>query len=174
MGLFRKIAGFLGLGKDDGHETRDEEGDEDNNNNSDTRTHDRAPFQETGLPRRGFGVPIQVVVDRSQLGPILVPCNPSDGGIQGLRWYAKRLRIDEDGDVADEFIDELLPERLTNKEDHPRPFPRFEVKNSTRPAKVKNLVLSANGKIQCVEHQGGESLQKLFQVEPLQREKNLT
>ncbi|KAL5985415.1 hypothetical protein ACLOJK_027399 [Asimina triloba] len=30
----------------------------------------------------------------------------------GLQWYAKRLKIDEDGDVADEFLDEVLPEAL--------------------------------------------------------------
>jgi hypothetical protein len=75
--------------------------------------------------------------------------------IQGLRWYAKRLRIDEDGDVADEFLEEVLPETSTNTEDHQRPFPKFEVKYSTRPAKVKNLLLSLDGKIrQCVEHKG--------------------
>ncbi|KAB1215905.1 hypothetical protein CJ030_MR4G028679 [Morella rubra] len=73
---------------------------------------------------------------------------------QGLRWYAKRLRIDEDGDIADEFLNEVMEETPTNTEDHQRPFPRFEVKYSTRPAKVKNLVLSQEGKIQCVEHQG--------------------
>lgn len=66
---------------------------------------------------------------------------------QGLRWYARRLRIDEDGDVADEFLDEV--------EEHDRPFPRFEVKYSTKPAKVKNLALLPNGKIQhLVEYQG--------------------
>lgn len=45
-------------------------------------------------------------------------------------------------------------ERLTNKEDHQSPFPRFEVKYSARPAKVKNLVMSLDGRIQCVENQG--------------------
>jgi hypothetical protein len=29
---------------------------------------------------------------------------------QGFRWYTRRLRIDEDGDVADEFLDEIIPE----------------------------------------------------------------
>ncbi|PWZ10383.1 Vesicle-fusing ATPase [Zea mays] len=28
----------------------------------------------------------------------------------GFRWYTRRLRIDEDGDVADEFLDEIIPE----------------------------------------------------------------
>lgn len=74
--------------------------------------------------------------------------------IQGLRWYAKRLRIDEDGDVANEFLDEVLPQTPTNTENQ-RKLPRFEVKYSARPVKVKNQMLSVDGKIQqCVEHQG--------------------
>lgn len=74
--------------------------------------------------------------------------------VQGLRWYAKRLRIDEDGDVADEFLEEVLPETPTSIENQ-RKLPRFEVKYSARPAKVKKQMLSLDGKIQqCVEHQG--------------------
>lgn len=156
MGLLRKLAGFLGFVKDDAHEHKDE--DDDHNNHSDSQAahnNNRAQFQETGLPRRGFSVPVQVSLDRPHLGPLLSPCNHGDGAVQGLRWYAKRLRIDEDGDVADEFLEEVLPETSTNTEDHQRPFPKFEVKYSTRPAKVKNLLLSLDGKIrQCVEHKG--------------------
>ncbi|KAG6621162.1 hypothetical protein I3843_11G091000 [Carya illinoinensis] len=151
MGFLRKLVGLLGFGKDNGHESKDEE---DANNNPDTQTHEKTHFQETGLPRRGFAVPVQVAVDRPRVGPVLTPCNPGDGGVQGLRWYAKRLRIDEDGDVADEFLEEVLLETSTNIEDHQSPFPRFEVKYSTRPAKVKNLVMSPDGRIQCVEYQG--------------------
>uniref|UniRef100_A0A804QZU7 malate dehydrogenase n=1 Tax=Zea mays TaxID=4577 RepID=A0A804QZU7_MAIZE len=29
---------------------------------------------------------------------------------KGFRWYTRRLRIDEDGGVADEFLDEIIPE----------------------------------------------------------------
>ncbi|KAB1215906.1 hypothetical protein CJ030_MR4G028680 [Morella rubra] len=83
MRFFRRIAGFLGFVKDDGHEPNDEDDDNNNNNpGSDSLAPDRAHFQETGAPRRGFGVPVQVVVDRPQLGPVLVPCNPGDGGVQ--------------------------------------------------------------------------------------------
>jgi len=154
MGFLRRIAGFLGFAKDD-HEHKDEDDENNNDENSDSQAHNRPHFQDTGLPRRGFGVPVQVVVDRPPIGPVLGPCNPGDGGVQGLRWYAKRLKIDDDGDVADEFLDEVLPETSTNTEHHQKPFPRFEVKYSTRPAKVKNLVVSPDGKIQqYVEHQG--------------------
>lgn len=75
--------------------------------------------------------------------------------IQGLRWYAKRLRVDEDGDVADEFYDEVALETATSTENERKPFPRFQVKYSTRPAKVKKQVILQDGRIQqCVEHQG--------------------
>lgn len=75
--------------------------------------------------------------------------------IQGLRWYAKRLRIDEDGDVADEFLDEVLPQTTASEEEEHRTFPKFQVRYSTRPAKVKSQVMNPDGKIQqCVEYQG--------------------
>ncbi|GAQ84688.1 hypothetical protein KFL_002010040 [Klebsormidium nitens] len=33
----------------------------------------------------------------------------TDGGIQGLNWYAQLLRQDEDGDIAHEFLRETAP-----------------------------------------------------------------
>ena len=74
---------------------------------------------------------------------------------QGLRWYARRLKMDEDGDVADEFLDEVSPDTLRSVGAHKNPAPRFEVKNSTKPVKVRNLELLPNGKIHhLVEHHG--------------------
>ncbi|XP_057978540.1 uncharacterized protein LOC131164981 [Malania oleifera] len=148
MGILRRIAGFLGFGKDDLHEARDDdEDDEDEQIN-------RVNTEEARLPRKGFGVPVQVAVERAPVGPVLVPCSSADGGVQGLQWYAKRLRVDEDGDVADEFLGEVSPE-TSNAEDHQRPLPRFEVKYRTRPAKVRSQVMSPDGKVQqCVECQG--------------------
>lgn len=76
---------------------------------------------------------------------------------QGFKWYARRLRIDEEGDVADEFLDEVLPEVKTvsmTEDNRHRSLPTFEVKYSTLPAKVKSQVLT-QGRIQhSVEHQG--------------------
>ena len=75
--------------------------------------------------------------------------------IQGLKWYARRLRIDEDGDVADEFLDEILPKPSSGMDDQPKPLLRFEVKYSAKLAKVRNQVLTPDGKIQqSVEYQG--------------------
>lgn len=74
MRFFRRIAGLLGLARDDGHEVKDEEDDHHNDN--------RPIFQDTGFSRRGFGVPVQVTVDRPHLGPVLLPCTTGDGGVQ--------------------------------------------------------------------------------------------
>ncbi|CAK9173385.1 unnamed protein product [Ilex paraguariensis] len=145
MGLLRRMAGFLGFVKDEAHEVNDED---------DERRDADVNHIPTNLPRKGFSVPVQVVAERAPIGPVLVPCSAGDGSVQGLRWYAKRLRIDEDGDVADEFLDEVFLDTPLNMEEHHRPLPRFEVKYSTRPAKVMNQALSVDGKIQlCVEYQ---------------------
>ncbi|XP_027361538.1 uncharacterized protein LOC113869419 isoform X1 [Abrus precatorius] len=149
MGLFRRIVGFLGFSRDDVHEhdSKDDEPD---------GQHRTARFRvkETGLPRKGFSVQAQVVVDRSQLGPVLTPSTSGDGEVQGLGWYTKRLMIDEDGDVADEFLDEVsseIPESLAV--DHHKMPARFKLKCGTRPVKVKQIL--SDGKIQqYVEHQG--------------------
>jgi hypothetical protein len=61
-----------------------------------------------------------------------------------LRWYAKELKIDEDGDVADEFLEEVPPEADIIQ----RPFPRFAAKHGTKPAEVKKLSLTPDGKIE--------------------------
>lgn len=72
-----------------------------------------------------------------------------------MQWYTRRLRIDEDGDVADEFLVEVLPDTSTSAEEHNSPLPRFEVNYSTKPAKVRDQALMPNGKIQHqVEYQG--------------------
>ncbi|KAE8661875.1 Detected protein of confused Function [Hibiscus syriacus] len=154
MRFFRRIAGFLGFARDDANEVKDQE----NDHKSDNETPGNRPvFQETGLPRRGFSFPVQVAVDRSQPGPVLLLSASGKGGVQGLKWYAKRLRIDEDGDVADELLDEVFQETsgAASEENEQKPYPKFVVKYSTRRAKVTTQVMSHDGKIQqWVEYQG--------------------
>ncbi|XP_022737034.1 uncharacterized protein LOC111289933 [Durio zibethinus] len=152
MRFFRRIAGLLGFARDDGHEVKHQENEHQNNNNNKNNPppNYRPISHETGLPQRG-------AVDRPQPGHVLLPCAYGDGGVQGLKWYAKRLRIDEDGDVADEFLDEVLPKTsgAASAENEQKPFPKFEVQYSTRPAKVKNQAISHDGKIQQhAEYQG--------------------
>ncbi|XP_043695270.1 uncharacterized protein LOC122645923 [Telopea speciosissima] len=147
MRFFRRIAGILGFLKDDAHDVNDEDADVD-------KHHNREGKAETRRPTKGFSVQASVAVDRAYLGPVLTPCDLSDGGVQGMGWFAKRLRIDEDGDVADEFLNEVLPE-VPSGEHKPLPLPKFEVKYSTRPAKVRNQVMAIDGRInQSVEFQG--------------------
>ncbi|XP_047328378.1 uncharacterized protein LOC124931848 [Impatiens glandulifera] len=149
MRFLRKIAGFLGFPKDESHDDAKEV----NHNNAADHT-DFNNRVQTNLPRRGFSVPVQVPVDRPQIGPVLVPCNVGDGGVQGLKWYAKQLKIDEDGDVADEFIEEMVV-RDQQQLQQQLPMPRFQVKHVARHAKVKNQAMSLDGKIRHnVEFQG--------------------
>lgn len=57
--------------------------------------------------------------------------------------------------MADEFVEEVLETSTNEVDDQHKPLPRFEVKYGTRPARVKNQVLSHDGKIhQCIEYQG--------------------
>ncbi|OIT37631.1 PREDICTED: uncharacterized protein LOC109240501 [Nicotiana attenuata] len=150
MRLLRRLAGFLGFAREEGQEARDVEDNTDGNIAAVA-----AAAQAQNVPRRGFSVPIQVPVEKAQFGPILFPCSSRDGAVQGLRWYAKRLRIDEDGDVADEFFDEIRMDTPSSGEEHQRRYPKFELKYSTKPAKVTTQALSAAGIIQhCVEHHG--------------------
>ncbi|KAK6947437.1 hypothetical protein RJ641_000910 [Dillenia turbinata] len=83
MGFLRRIAGILGFGKDEvGHEVKDLEDDNTNNNNYCT-DHNRFNDEDLSrLPRKGFSVPVQVAVDRAPVGPILVPCSGGEGGVQ--------------------------------------------------------------------------------------------
>ncbi|XP_077236985.1 uncharacterized protein LOC143878592 [Tasmannia lanceolata] len=132
MRFLRRIAGIFGFLKDENHDKNENEK-EDREVKEETRHH---------RPTKGFNV---------YQGPVLSPCNLGEGGVQGLGWYAKRLRIDEDGDVADEFLNEVLPEALDNQ----RASPKFELKYSTRPAKVRKQIIAVDGNIhQSVEYKG--------------------
>ncbi|CAN4078201.1 unnamed protein product [Withania somnifera] len=149
MGLFRRISAFLGFSKEEGDEVRDVE-----YSGIVTPSADDVD-QAQNVQRRGFSVPIQVPVERVQVGPVIVRCSSRDGGVQGLRWYAKRLRIDEDGDVADEFLEEIVRDTPSSTEEYHKQHPKFELKYTTKPAKVTSQAISATGKIQHrVEHQG--------------------
>nr|XP_043612576.1 myb-like protein P [Erigeron canadensis] len=163
MGWKRWMAGFLGFGNHESNHN-DNHIHNDPNNNSDIDHHQQ---QEEELEeevnhnynnnasnyiksnRKGFSVPVQ------QIGPVFLPCRPGDGGLQGLGWYTKRLRVDEDGDVAEEFFDEVFAETTSSTEAHHKHYPKFEVKVNTKSAKARNPVLSREGTIQqVVEYRG--------------------
>ncbi|CAL9781356.1 unnamed protein product [Musa acuminata subsp. burmannicoides] len=152
MGFFRRIAGFLGL-------TREEDEAEED---ADAR-HQNGGGEEGGRtgafpPRaaaRGFSVHVPVAVERPSVGPVLVPCDPGEGGVQGFRWYTRRLRMDEDGDVADEFLSEVIAQMPpTHNQIAP---PKFQVKYNTRPTAMamRKQVIVADGNVhQSLEYQG--------------------
>ena len=79
MGFLRRIAGILGFSKDEPHETRDV--DDDNDVVRDRTSKEEVDVEDIRLHRRGFSVPAQVSVDRDR-GPILIPCTSGDGGVQ--------------------------------------------------------------------------------------------
>ncbi|KAJ0477936.1 hypothetical protein HanHA300_Chr13g0494531 [Helianthus annuus] len=66
---------------------------------------------------------------------------------QGLQWYTRGLKIDEDGDVADQFLEEVLTETVAG--DVPQnTWSKFEVKLITKSAKARNPCLSKEGTVQ--------------------------
>lgn len=61
--------------------------------------------------------------------------------MQGLTWYAKELRADDDGDVAQEFLREVAPEaRDLNAT-------TLEAVRYTRPVKLKGPVHTQDGNV---------------------------
>ncbi|RWW15268.1 hypothetical protein GW17_00020902 [Ensete ventricosum] len=155
MGILRRIAGFLGL-------TREEEEEEEEHaeaRHPNGGGGDGGGRTGAGPPRaagRGFGVQVPVAVERPSPGPVLVPCDPGEGGVQGFRWYSRRLRMDEDGDVADEFLSEVIAV-IPPTENQITP-PKFQVKYNTRPTAMamRKHVIVADGNLrQSLEHQGG-------------------
>ncbi|KAK2426232.1 hypothetical protein P8452_40945 [Trifolium repens] len=153
MGLFRKVFAFLGFPKEDDHDHNSKDDSDDHHPATGQPRPTNFRVRETGIPRKGFSVPVQVVQDRPQLGTVLAPSTSGDGGLQGLGWYAKNLRIDEDGDVANKFLDEVYSQ--TPAADNHNATARFKVRNDTRPVKVKQQLLSSDGKFQqIVQHQG--------------------
>ncbi|KAK9144488.1 hypothetical protein Sjap_004391 [Stephania japonica] len=162
--LTRRIAGILGLSRDEPHVANDEDDeivvvDHENDHHGhqeQPRQGQRGELEELRRSsRKGFSVKAPVAVDR---GPVLTPSLLGDGGVQGLRWYAQRLKIDEDGDVADEFFDEVLPDissLSSNTDNHQRPPRKLKVKCSTQPAIVRKQMVAVDGRIHHgVEYQG--------------------
>ncbi|KAI3692053.1 hypothetical protein L6452_31862 [Arctium lappa] len=94
-----------------------------NNSNS---VEEKPHCVDSNLRRKGISVSVQVLDDRAhEIGPVIVSCPAGDGGIQGLNWRTRRLKIDEDGDVADEFL-EIFPETSSNTQGlHQPTFSKF-------------------------------------------------
>eukprot|EP00250_Pteridium_aquilinum_P024357 c28967_g1_i1 orf=383-802(-) len=87
---------------------------------------------------------------RRALAPVVSQCTPGAGGVQGLQWYAEKLMMDEDGDVAQEFLNEVI---LQPPAGGTRNSSNFEVKLPTKPVKLKGPLCTLNGNV----HQSIES-----------------
>lgn len=84
MGLFKRLAGLLGLAKDEDQQHRD--------GDAAAETAAPPPFSIPSaaaatapaqhIPRRGFSVPVHVPVERGPPAPLLVFCPSGDGGVQ--------------------------------------------------------------------------------------------
>lgn len=80
MKFLKKIAGILGFAKDESNELKDEQV-------NDAHRVVLDENQTHHLPRKGFSVPVQVSVDRAQPGPVLLPTNGRDGGVQVIKCF---------------------------------------------------------------------------------------
>lgn len=104
-------------------------------------------------PSQGFSVKMAVPADSVPQGPVVCQCLSGDGGVQGFRWYSQKLQVDEDGDFAEEFLNEVLPD-MTGSDDS-REVPRLKVNLNTKPAKLRSHMCTENGNVyQNVEHAG--------------------
>ncbi|CAK9196784.1 hypothetical protein BDL97_11G055400 [Sphagnum fallax] len=92
----------------------------------------------------GFSVKVAVSAD---ITPVLARCY-GHGGVQGLTWYAENLRADDDGDVAQEFLEEVLPSETQggphNKKSR---LLAFETVLHTKPVKLKGPVRIQDGNV---------------------------
>ncbi|MQL91323.1 hypothetical protein Taro_023936 [Colocasia esculenta] len=74
---------------------------------------------------------------------------------QGFKWYGERLKVDEDGDVADEFLYEVLLPEEAPRLDTCEARPVFKIRHGAQPAAVRNQVMVAEGSVRhSVEHRG--------------------
>ncbi|KAK1261585.1 hypothetical protein QJS04_geneDACA008796 [Acorus gramineus] len=148
MGFLRRIAAVLGFVRGDDNHGIDGSGDSE----EEDRTDREAILRRH---RKGFSVQVPVAVDRHLAGPVIAPCNPGEGGVQGLKWYANRLRMDEDGDIADEFLDEVFPDQFTMDNQRHHHFPKFQSRRVTQPAIVRGQTISTDGNVRQSVVQNG-------------------
>ncbi|CAM6046506.1 unnamed protein product [Sphagnum compactum] len=107
----------------------------------------------------GFSVKVAVPANSTTIhaaAPVIARCY-GNGGIQGLTWYAENLRADDDGDVAQEFLEEIIPKTQVDPSNNKKSTPAgFEaVTHTTRPVKLKGPVCIQDGNVhQSVEFSG--------------------
>lgn len=130
-GFFKRILGHFGLFKDENRNAEQSE-----------ETPSSTPFITKKVEK------IRV------LAPVVSECTPGAGGVQGLQWYVEKLMMDEDGDVAQEFLKEVVPQPPAGGMRHSSS--NFEVKLPTNTVKLKGPLCTLNGNVhQFVESSSG-------------------
>lgn len=75
--------------------------------------------------------------------------------MQGLKWYSERLRVDDDGDVAEEFLSEVVSPGPSSRSWPPH----LEAVRQTKPVKLKGPVCTHDGNVdQFVVESSGRNL----------------
>lgn len=112
---------------------------------------DLPPADKSSLPNKvaptGFRVRVSMPARHEPFAPVVVECTPGSGGVQGLQWYSEKLMMDEDGDVAQEFLDEVVLHASGPYLEYTRTLPSFKMKMKTKPARLKGPVGTYDGNV---------------------------
>ncbi|GLJ22392.1 hypothetical protein SUGI_0421510 [Cryptomeria japonica] len=153
VGFIKKILGHLGFIKEDNNENQQHQQQQQPHHHQHHHHYQGPSVNNTVDSRQGFKMKVAVPTETAPQGPVVYQCWGNDGGVQGFGWYTQKLQADEDGDIAEEFLNEVLPD--VRGRDDLRVRPRLEVKHSTKPVTLKGPVISMNGNVHpCVEHAG--------------------
>ncbi|KAH7422214.1 hypothetical protein KP509_13G097000 [Ceratopteris richardii] len=95
----------------------------------------------------GFRVRVSVPVYHEPLTPVVIECTSGSGGVQGLQWYSEKLMVDEDGDVAQEFLDEVIAQSSGSHVGYAKMHTSFKLKMKTQPAKLTGPVHTFDGNV---------------------------
>ncbi|XP_024387436.1 uncharacterized protein [Physcomitrium patens] len=98
------------------------------------------------MPLLFLNVMVMAESNRSRSESCSSSSSSSSSTYLGLTWYAKELRADDDGDVAQEFLKEVIPESRDPSVITPSGFEAVAAKH-TRPLKFKGPVCTQNGNV---------------------------
>ncbi|KAH9302327.1 hypothetical protein KI387_013910 [Taxus chinensis] len=105
VGFVKKILGHLGLWKEENNDRQQQHQQQNNHYQQ-----QEPSVNNTDDSRQGFRMRMPMpTTETVPQGPVVHQCWGNDGGVQGFRWYAQKLQVDEDGDIAEEFLNEVLP-----------------------------------------------------------------
>jgi hypothetical protein len=145
-GLFRRLFGHVG------HSHRKNEAAK---KAAETVAEKKVPASTVNVPApRERKVDPPVIRRVQHHTPVVSKCTYGNGGVQGLTWYSERLRVDDDGDIAEEFLSEVVPSGFGNRSRRAR----FESsRQQTRPVTLKGPVCTHDGNVHQIVETSGKS-----------------